>query len=160
MKPGLKNKDFIVIQDTREQIPWDFSYFDGFSGLEKKKLVAGDYTLFGHEQYLSIERKKTTGEIAINLGRKLKQFENELMLLQYFKYKYIICEFTLDDIYRFPVNSGIPVNKHKYLRISGNYILMQLNKLVNKYNVELIFSGNKSNAENAAYEIFQRIINV
>lgn len=151
-------KDFIVIQDTREQQPWDFSYFPGFAGLEKRKLDAGDYTIFGQEKKIAIERKKNTGEIAINFGSKLAQFQKEMQRLYAIERKIIVCEFPIDHIYSFPVNSGIPQNKHKYLRISANYLAMKVDNFKNTYGVEFIFSGNKMQAELDVYNIFQEIL--
>jgi hypothetical protein len=151
-------KDFIVIQDTREQQPWDFSYFPGFAGLEKRKMEAGDYTIFGQEKRIIIERKKSTGEIAINFGKKLSQFQKEMHKLYGVERKIIVCEFPLDHIYSFPVNSGIPSNKHKYLQITANYLAMKIDKFKGTYGIEFIFSGNKTQAEMDVYNIFQEIL--
>lgn len=156
----MKINDFIVIQDTREQQPWDFSYFPGFAGVEKRKLDSGDYTIFGHEKTIAIERKKSTSEIATNFGTKLQQFENEMQRMQPITHKYIICEFPLENVYSFPINSGIPTKRHKFLKISGQYLAIKISQFSNLYGVTFIFSGNKFNAEAEVYSLFQKVLNV
>jgi ERCC4-type nuclease len=47
-----------VVVDTREQNPFDFARFDGwFSGVEKKALALGDYSVAGLEESCVVERK-------------------------------------------------------------------------------------------------------
>jgi len=48
----------VVLIDTREQNPFDFSRFTGwFSGVEKKALPLGDYSVAGLENVCVVERK-------------------------------------------------------------------------------------------------------
>ncbi|HKR86333.1 MAG TPA: ERCC4 domain-containing protein, partial [Terriglobales bacterium] len=48
----------VVLMDTREQNPFDFSRFTGwFSGVEKKALPLGDYSVAGLEKVCVVERK-------------------------------------------------------------------------------------------------------
>ena len=48
----------VVLVDTREQIPFDFSGFaEWFSGVEKRALALGDYTVAGLEDMCVVERK-------------------------------------------------------------------------------------------------------
>jgi ERCC4-type nuclease len=54
----LKTPRARVLVDTREQNPFDFSRFDGwFSGVEKKALALGDYSVAGMEESCVVERK-------------------------------------------------------------------------------------------------------
>ena len=47
-----------VLVDTREQNPFNFSRFDGwFTGVEKKALKLGDYSIDGLEELCIVERK-------------------------------------------------------------------------------------------------------
>jgi len=47
-----------VVVDTREQNPFSFARFQGwFSGVEKKPLEVGDYTVAGLENVCAVERK-------------------------------------------------------------------------------------------------------
>jgi ERCC4-type nuclease len=54
----LKTPRGVVLVDTCEQNPFDFSRFTSwFSGIEKKALGLGDYTIAGLEDVCVIERK-------------------------------------------------------------------------------------------------------
>jgi hypothetical protein len=54
----LKTPCPVVLVDTREQNPFDFSRFDGwFAGIERKPLKLGDYSVAGLEDVCVVERK-------------------------------------------------------------------------------------------------------
>ena len=148
--------NIIVIQDTREQYPWDFSFF-GYTQAHKC-LKTGDYTLAGFEDKLSIERKKSTGELALNIGSKSKAFYAELERMRKFEYRYLILEFSEEALKEFPNNSGIPKKAQAKLRISANYLMSCVEKIRSQYDVEVIFAGSRDNAINHVINIFNEII--
>ena len=48
----------VVVVDTREQKPFDFSRFkEWFSGVERRALKLGDYSITGLEEFCVVERK-------------------------------------------------------------------------------------------------------
>lgn len=48
----------VLIVDSREQDPFDFHPFAGwFSGVERRALAVGDYSIEGMEQHCTVERK-------------------------------------------------------------------------------------------------------
>jgi hypothetical protein len=54
----LKTPRAVLLVDTREQNPFHFSRFEGwFSGIEKKALKLGDYSVAGLEEICAVERK-------------------------------------------------------------------------------------------------------
>jgi ERCC4-type nuclease len=54
----LKTPRPVVVVDTREQNPFDFSRFQGwFSGVERRALRLGDYSVAGMEDICVVERK-------------------------------------------------------------------------------------------------------
>ena len=69
---------YIVLRDTREKNGWDFSSQDKCMAVKDWGLKTGDYTARGLEKSLVIERKASTGELAMNLGQKRKPFEAEM----------------------------------------------------------------------------------
>ena len=69
---------YTVIQDTREQDGWFFSPYDKCEGMERSTMLTGDYTLKGYEDVVCIERKASVAEIAMNLGKKKKPFQEEM----------------------------------------------------------------------------------
>ena len=67
-----------ILIDTREKQGWNFEGFEKCEAQEVIGLKTGDYTLEGLETSLCIERKASTGEVALNLGKKRKTFEAEM----------------------------------------------------------------------------------
>jgi hypothetical protein len=54
----LKTPRPVLVVDTREQNPFDFSRFQGwFSGVERRALKLGDYSISGLEDVCVVERK-------------------------------------------------------------------------------------------------------
>lgn len=143
----------IILVDTREQQPWDF----GFHGIASKsqKLDTGDYTLEGTDKLICIERKKTTGELALNLGQKKKAFDAEMERMSEFKFKYLLFEFSMSDMLVFPKNSGIPSNLMKNVRINSKYMLKCLEEYQNKYEIEIIYANNRDSAINFTVELLK-----
>lgn len=145
---------FKVIQDTRERQPWDFTWHPDCESQEIDTVKTGDYTLVGYEDKICIERKRSVGEIAINLGSKSGPFIKEFERMKGFRRAVIICEFTVDNILEFPVNSGIPKKAWSKLRINGRYIMKKMNMLCEENGVETYYCEDTMSAINKAAEIF------
>ncbi len=84
--------NYTVIKDTREQDGWFFSPYDKCEGMEVETLHTGDYTLKGFDDIVCVERKASVSEIAMNLGRKKKPFQNEMERMKDFQFSFLICE--------------------------------------------------------------------
>lgn len=147
----------IVHKDTREKNGWSFLEPDII--VVDNKLDAGDYTLEGYESEIIIERKATTGEFAINIGKQWDRFQREFERMSHIKRKIIICEFTITDIQVFPINSGIPAPQRYYIRVNSGLLFKRIEEIKNKYGIEFIFAGNAILAEQAAIEIFREVEN-
>ena len=132
---------FTVIRDTREnkKFGWMFEPSDRCLGTVQKALSTGDYSIEGLESIFTIERKRNTAEIYKNIMEK--RFTRELQRFATFAHTFVICEFTVENIIEFPVNSGIPRHKWPILKYDGKYILRCLNELMIKYDTKLIFAG-------------------
>jgi ERCC4-type nuclease len=143
-----------ILIDTREKNRWDFSFF----GIDQeiKKLDTGDYMVDGINQ-LVFERKASTGEISINLGKKWKQFEAELERMSHFEKPYLICEFPIEHLDIFPAKSGIPKSQFNQLRMSGKFIKKRLFESCVKYNIEVLFFNSKEEAVEQVYEIIKQV---
>ena len=80
-----------VMVDTREQIPFDFSRFEGwFAGVERTALELGDYSVSGLENVCVVERKdlgdlvrSLTTERAVLVGRlkKMSAYPHKLLVI-------------------------------------------------------------------------------
>lgn len=143
-----------IIVDTREQMPWDLSFY-GFN-MTRGTVKTGDYEVEGLN--LCLERKKSTCEIALNLGSKWKPFKAELDRMMDFEYKFIICEFSIDDIYNFPKGSGIPERDWSRLRMSSAYIQKKFFEETSKRGIEIILAGSRSAAEKKVVSLINNII--
>jgi ERCC4-type nuclease len=84
-----------VVIDTREQQPWTFDG-QGFNTM-RAKLDAGDYSVFGLEQRVSIERKSLddwTGTVI----RDRKRFYRELERLRGYDFRAVVIEASVREI--------------------------------------------------------------
>lgn len=147
----------IILQDTKEKKPWNFDFF-GFPQ-ELQHLDTADYTIKGYEDKVRIERKRTSGELAINLGSKSKQFMAEMERLSKYTYRYVICEFPESYINQFPVNSGIPQKQISKIRIPSFILRSKIEMIKADYGIEFIFTNGTSEAEQIAMDIFLKVIN-
>ena len=145
----------IIIRDTREKEGiWEFADAE----IIERKLDSGDYSLSGLEEVVCIERKKSTSEIANNLGKDINRFTRELERMKSFPFAYIICEFTLQDVLSFPKGTNIKPSLLKDVRINGKYLVKLLSSFKEKYGIEVIYAGNRDNAIIKAEEIFNTVL--
>lgn len=148
---------FTVIKDTREQDGYYFSSFDKCSGMIEQKLDTGDYTIQGFEDKICVERKGCVEELAVNLGQKKHAFLNEIERMKDFPHKFLVLEFSLEDLLKFPDETRIPVKNKAALKITGKYMIKCLMEFALYNNVQILFCGNKYNAFLAVTSIFKRI---
>ncbi len=151
------SQKYVILKDTREKNGWNFESSERCLAVAKWGLKTGDYTARGLEKELVIERKASTGELAMNLGKKRKAFEAEIERMSSFRWKYILCEFSIDDLMNFPVNSGIPKKQLKFVRMNGKFMWKKLCEYQEKNDVQVIFCDNKQNAEDRAIMIFDQV---
>lgn len=151
-------KKFWVIRDTREKVGfWDFPEDDRCYGTKSLKLDTGDYSIEGYENILCIERKKTVSELVNNMSEK--RFKDVLARMGTYKYKFIILEFDLTDIARFPVGSGIPKSKWGLVSyIKPAFLLRYISELYINHGIQVILASDKINAEKISYSIIKRVI--
>lgn len=147
----------IVLQDTREQNPWDLTKY-GFQQ-EITKVDTGDYTIKGYEDKFSCERKASTGEMSINFGKKWKTFAKELKRMKEIEHRYIICEFPLSHIYTFPSASQIPHQSWSSLKITSAFLAKRIEEICGDYDITFIFSEDRLDAERKFVEIVNAINN-
>jgi ERCC4 domain-containing protein len=87
----LKTPRPVLVVDTREQVPLDFSRFEGwFAGIERKALKLGDYSIAGMEDICVVERKDlsdlvhsctTDRYIFVNRLRRMAKYAHRLLLV-------------------------------------------------------------------------------
>jgi ERCC4-type nuclease len=145
---------FKVIIDTREQQPWQFER----TVAEHKKLDTGDYSVQGYEHLLCIERKKSVSEIANNITES--RFKDVIERMNNYKYSFLMLEFSLNDIYRYPVGSNVPKHMWNKLKISPGFIIKNLLELQLKNNIKILFCDNPVNASKMALSLMKKVFEI
>ena len=148
----------IIIQDTREKIPWNFVEFPECTGQIRQTVSAGDYILSGHETLITIDRKKRPAELANNLGMYQDRFERELQRMQEFSYRYVLCEFSYEKLLMFPKGSGLPRRVTKRIRAKGKFLVTQVARLSEEYDVEFVFCQDRAEAQDQAIQLFKEAL--
>lgn len=143
----------VILADTREKKPWACAFADEVKHIT---LATGDYTLEGFEEVLAIERKRSVAELATNVTED--RFKNWTARLSEFPRPYIICEFSLEDVYAYPKGSSIPRHRWRYIRVRGKYIMKRVFEL-QEMGIEVIFAGSREAAEVKVKEICVTISN-
>ena len=123
----------------------------------ERKLDTGDYSIEGLEEKICVERKASPEELATNLGQKKNAFMNEIERMKTFRHKFILLEFSLQDLVEFPEGSRIPESQKAKVKISGKYMLKMLMEFQLKHNIHVVFCGNKYNAFLTLTSLFKRI---
>jgi|694.fasta_scaffold92225_2 ERCC4-type nuclease len=147
----MKNPDFTIIVDTREQQPWSFDNF----AVANKKLDTGDYSIEGLQHLLCIERKKSISEFANNIIES--RFKDVVIRMSQLKYSFLLLEFSLEDVLIYPIGSTVPKRMWDKIKISPAFLLKNLLELQLNHNIIVYFCGNASDAEKMAEYIFKKI---
>lgn len=147
----INNEDFTIIVDTREQQPWTFEEYV----VANKKLDTGDYSIEGLQDFFAIERKKSINEIANNIVEP--RFKDVLARLAQLKYSFLLLEFGMTDVLYYPVGSNLPKKMWDKVRITPAFIMKNILDWQLKYNINVLFCNNASNAEKTAEYILKRI---
>ena len=147
---------YTVLRDTREKVDqgWQWRKSKYCLGTETRKLDTGDYTLEGLEDYLTIERKGSISEWCKNVTGA--RFEKELIRLDTIQHPWILLEFNMTDVLNYPVGSGIPKHKWRYLKFRGSFILKKMTEMMRDHRARIILCG--GNGKDVASNIFKRTI--
>lgn len=98
----------IILVDSREQLPYSFNGLVPPSAIKIAGLNAGDYSIDGYQDQISIERKSLIDAFG-TFGAGRKRFERELEKLAKMKYAAVIIESDWDTIVlRPPARSQLP----------------------------------------------------
>ena len=109
--PTRSAKNTVIIVDTREQLPLEFS-----QPSVRGTLTSGDYSLVGAENLFAIERKSITDLTNCCCGENRQRFERELMRLRGYRFSRLLVIGEPQDI-----------AEHRYVsRIHPNAVLASL----------------------------------
>ena len=88
----------VVLIDTREKLPFDFSRFPNWIAEEKRqKLKAGDYSAEGMEKLLVLERK-TLSDLITTLMQDRPRFFRLCEQLAKYRWRALLVEASYEDI--------------------------------------------------------------
>lgn len=141
--------------DTREKQPFKFAWaisHKQITGTVIQKLDAGDYGLLAFPRLVTIERKKTVGELYNNLITKEKRerFIREMERMQEYHYRYIVVEHNWDALW--------DRNNFKFAKRNRNFagyiVLSHLINIQADYDVHIHFAGDK--AEQLTLKLLQK----
>ena len=149
-------RKYTVIRDSQEKKGkgWQFRASANCYGTEIKKIETGDYTLKGYENIFTIERKGRISEWAANMSQP--RFTRELERLAQFKHPYILLEFDMKDLMKYPIGSGIPKKKWRYIKMKDSLLLKRTLEITVDYGIPIYFCGNFG--QEVAVSLFKRII--
>lgn len=141
-----------ILIDSREQMPYVFRDTE----TSVATLKTGDYTIKGYEDIVRVERKATVAELAKNVTEK--RFWAEMVRLQSFEHKFILCEFSFNAVLQYPVGSSIPKKRWRYIKIRPPFIVSKIAELEVVYKIPVIFAGSRENSKFLLAAIFKRCI--
>lgn len=153
--PREDHSSFTVLVDTREKQPWDLAS-SRVLGREFVKLDTGDYTVEGLEDKLCIDRKASVSELAQNVTTK--RFINELKRIKDYPHAFLLLEFTAEETFDFPYSSDLPPKVKAKIRMNGNFLMRCLSRMQIKYGFNIIFAGNRNNAERIAINLMEDVL--
>ena len=88
----------VVLVDTREQRPFEFSRFEGwFSGVEHKALALGDYSVAGLEETCVVERKNLD-DLIRSFTAERSVFVDRLRRMISYPHRLLVITATLSQI--------------------------------------------------------------
>lgn len=94
----LKTPLPVLLVDTREQVPLDFSRFEGwFAGIERKALKLGDYSIAGMEEICTVERKELP-DLVHSCTTERSVFTNRLRRMARCPYRLLLITSSLSQI--------------------------------------------------------------
>lgn len=122
---------YTLIVDDREKLP--YSYFGNNVTIKTQVLKTGDYTIEGHENYFSLERKSLDDYTESLLKDR---FYAELKRLESFKFKAIIVEGSLEEIR----------NKEYCSNIHPSSVFEKTSEILINYKIPVIFCGDRQHS--------------
>lgn len=128
-----------IVIDSREQQPYNYT------GAVVMALRSGDYSLFGYENRMAIERK-TLSDAYSSIGAGRKRFERELERLSGMDYAAIVIEATLEDFLRAPAFS----------KMNPKAAVNSLLAWSVKYRVCVFFAGNRRYGKTLTYRLLEK----
>ena len=141
----------IIIIDTREQLPLDFSIYPDVN-VERATLKTGDYSLKGYENQITIERKSLSDFVGcVGFGRE--RFKKELERMRDYDFSAVIIESSLSMII-----SEIWQYKNLMSKMRYGHILGAISAWRVEFNVHFILAENRINEASEIVRLFNKFL--
>lgn len=122
----------VVLVDTREKSPFDFSKFSNWIAEEKRqKLDAGDYTVEGMENLLVLERK-TLSDLITTLIQQRPRFLKLCEKMSQYRWRALFVQASYEDV-KSPYG--------EYTQAHPNAVSGTLDALEAKYEIPVIYTS-------------------
>lgn len=95
---------FTIIQDSREQLPYQFA--ESGHATELGTLSSGDYTVLGLADHVAIERKSLPDFVTC-CGPERNRFKRELQRLRAYRFRGVVVEANVQEILNHEYRSAI-----------------------------------------------------
>jgi len=107
----LKTPRPVVLVDTREQNPFDFSRFEGwFAGIEKQALKLGDYSMAGLQDICVVERK-SLADLVRSFTTERSVFVSRLRSMSHYPHRLLVITAALSEVKSFQTGIGGSPNR-------------------------------------------------
>lgn len=111
-------------------------------------LRSGDYSLFGFEQRVAIERK-SLADIFSSVGGQRKRFEKEVQRLAAMEYAAVVIEATLEEC----------LAPQPYSQMNPKAVVNTLLAWSVKYRLAVFFAGNRRFGRAVTYRLLEKFFN-
>lgn len=147
---------FTIIRDSREKASHGWFYDENAycNGTIIGTLETGDYTIKGLENILCIERKESIDEFAHNCIEK--RWQDCMKRMSQYCHKYILFEFSWDDVNNYPLSAKVPPSVRNKLKIPPKYIRRVINTARYDYGIHVLACNNRVKASIVAYRILSK----
>lgn len=135
-----------IIIDTREQTP--FAFTDYPAECERGTLETGDYSIYGFEDRIAIERKNGVDELVMCLSSDRERFCKELKRAHSLEYFAVIIEGRLEDIMAGRYRS----------QMASNAVIESIAALSIRYKVPFLFCGGRKQAERLTFSLLSKYL--
>lgn len=159
----MPKRKFTALRDSAEKDGhgYVFEPSNFCLGTTRVSLATGDYSMAGYyeQKIVVVERKGTAAELAANLTGRTRWplFRAELERLEEFRWPYLVLEFSLAELYRFPHGSSIPRSRQRSMRVRGPCLLRLLLNLQMQYRTQVVFAGDAAHARTFVTSLFKRV---
>jgi len=136
----------IILADSREKQPYDFNRWP--VEIQEAGLKTGDYSIFGFEDKISIERKSLNDLIGCLKGKDRERFEKELARARSYELFAVIIEADLSD-----VANGLYQSQMK-----PTAAIQSITAFHVRYGVPFLFCGNRAGGEYLTFSLLSKYV--